>query len=254
MTHTSTSILRDLAIQNHRLWLKINYKISSFFEKITPRKAAPGKHTVPALNEEEKTNRFLQAIKRIEFKHGYEPSFSQTTPYGLFRGRHVIGENTKIANGIFVCAIPCEAVVVDEKYGVLQDIYLKLVSKIGVLDNKNSNYEYQIFSKVITFARETLRYSEESVENITKQYRIDFDEKVSLDLYIKKKVGVARHQVLLAAYLLEKLKEKFFIKGSFWIDQVYSSETYQERLVFKSIDGEIFRFDPTKGLGKTAIH
>ena len=73
-------------------------------------------------------------------------------------------------------------------------------------------------------------------------------------MYIKKKIGVARHQVLLAAYLLEKLKEKFVIKGTHWIDQTISAENYHERLVFKSADGEIFRFDPTKGLGKTAIH
>lgn len=254
MSETSSNILRDLAIQNHKIWLKINYAFSKVLGKLSLRSdlaASPGKSEI---KDDHKANRFMQAVKRIEFKYGFEPNFTESAPYGFFRSRHIIGENTKVANGIFVSAIPGEALVVDEKYGVLNDIYLKLISRISVLDSTNSSYEYQVFSKVITLTRETLRYSEESVENITKQYRIDFDEKVSLDLYIKKKVGVSRHQVLLAAYLLEKLKEKFLIKGTHWIDQTISSEAYNERLVFKSADGEIFRFDPTKGLGKTAIH
>ncbi len=254
MTHTSTNILRDLAQQNHKLWLTINYKLSKILDKISFRSKPVAKNTDNIISDGQKSNRFMQAIKRIEFKYGFEPNFTKQAPYGFFRNRHVIGETTKISNGIFVSAIPGEAIVVDEKYGVLQEVYQKLLSKISILDNTNSSYEYQVFSKVITLARETLRYSEESVENLTRQYRIDFDEKVSLDLYVKKKVGVARHQVLLAAYLMEKLKEKFVIKGTHWIDQTISSESYHERLVFKSSDGEIFRFDPTKGLGKTAIH
>lgn len=254
MSHTSTNILRDLAVQNHRLWMSINYKLNQFIDKFSFKKAKPAPVVKNIIKDEHKSNRFIQAIKRIEFKFGFEPNFSESAPYGYYRNRHVIGENTKVTNGIFVAAIPGEAIVIDEKYGVLQDVYLKLISRVSLLDQNNSSYEYQVFSKVIGLTRETLRYSEESVDNITRQYRIDFDEKVSLDLYVKKKVGVSRHQVLLAAYLLEKLKEKFLVRGTHWIDQTISAEAYHERLVFKSADGEIFRFDPIKGLGKTAIH
>jgi hypothetical protein len=254
MSETTSSIWRELALQNHKIWVKINYAITKVLRKTNPTTSKNNNHFKNEVKPEQKSNRFLQAVRRIEFKYGFEPNFTDAAPYGYFRSRHIIGETTKINKGIFVSAIPGEAIVIDEKYGVLNDVYLKLISRVSILDNNNSSYEYQVFSKVIALTRETLRYSEENVENITRQYRIDFDEKVSLDLYIKKKVGVARHQVLLAAYLLEKLKEKYLIKGTHWIDQTFSSDAYNERLVFKSADGEIFRFDPTKGLGKTAIH
>lgn len=254
MSHTSTNILRDLSIQNHNLWIRINTALNKVLNKFKVARERPAAEvSVPPIDET-KPDRFMQAIKRIEFKYGYEPHFSPQTPYGYFKGRHVIGENTKISGGIFVSPIAAETLVLDEKYGILSEIYMKLIAKISLLDNQNVNYEYNVFSKVVSLTRETLRYSEESVDNIRKHYNLQQDEKVSLDLYIKKKVGVSRHQVLLASFLLEKLKEKFLIKGTFWIDSTISEDVRTERLIFKSADGEIFRFDPTKGLGKTAIH
>lgn len=249
MSHTSPNILKDLSLQNHALWLKINSAVSNFLSVFRLQKKDETQGEA-----EDRPNRFIEALKRIEFKYGFEPNFSEEAPYGFFRNRHIIGEQTKISDGIFVSAVPGEALVVDEKYGILNEVYLKLISRTGQIEESNPNYEYQLFSCVINLTRETLRYSEEAVENIIQVYKIQPDEKVSLDLYIKKRIGVSRHQVLLAAYLLEKLQEKSLIRGTFWIDQNFSEEIKTERLVFKSADGEIFRFDPTKGLGKTAIH
>lgn len=255
MSHTSTNILRDLSIQNHNLWLKVNLALSRFIERIKLVIPSGKINTTGAAAEiEAPADRFMAAVKRIEFKYGFEPQFSTQTPYGYFKGRHIIGENTRIANGIYISSSPAESIVMDEKYGVLNDIYQKLMNRISSLDEENSSYEYNVFSKVIALTRETLRYSEESVDNLRKHYNLQVDEKVSIDLYIKKKIGISRHQVLLAAFLLEKLREKHIIRGSFWIDPTVSEEVKNERLIFKNRDGEIFRFDPTKGLGKTAIH
>ena len=256
MSHTSSNIIREFSLQNHQLWLRINYKISRFLSMFNLNffKTKNSNAVIRTIKEGEAPNRFISAIKRIEFKYGYEPSFSEETPYGYYKTRHIIGEQTKVSGGIFLSANAVEALVVDEKYGVLDEVYLKLMSRISLLDTENASYEYQVFSRVVALTRETLRYSEESVENIAKHYRIQADEKVSLDLYIKKKVGVARHQVLLAAFLLEKLKSKFLIKGTHSIDPTIADDVKNERLIFRSCDGESFRFDPTKGLGKTAIH
>lgn len=199
-------------------------------------------------------NRFIEGVKRVEFHHSYKPTISPESPYGYFRNRPIIGESNRINGGIFIGATSHEAIVIDEKYGLLEKIFATLEIRCGELDHSLATYEYDVFSKAISLTRESLRFSEEGVSQIEKRYNIKSDDKVTLDLYLKRKVGVSRHQVLLAAFLLERLRDKGFIRGVPTIESQISESIPQERLLFTSGDGEIFRFDPTKGLGKTAIH
>ena len=270
MASTSSNILRDLAWSTEHKDLSsirkminsgshsLKSKITSSLRSCVRIVSKPWSKAKPIGDElnlpPEPRNRFIEAVKRIEFNHAYRPTICPEAPYGYFRNRPIIGENTQIHGGIYVGVFPHEALVIDQKYGLLEKTLATLIARCAQIDETSPTYEYDVFSKAIALTRETLRYSEEGVQLIQASYNIQADDKVTLDLYLKKKVGIARHQVLLAGFLLERLREKGMIRGTPAIESQVSDEIPQERLLFTSSDGEIFRFDPTKGLGRTAIH
>jgi hypothetical protein len=267
MPSTSSNILRDLRvpIQQHgktsatsssdskpgSIFTVLNkiYQVCEAF--IKPRaNLTPSLTPSPSLPR----NRFSEAVRRIELSSFYKASISDEAPYGYYRNRIIIGEGVPINGSIYVGATPHEALVLDKKYGHLEHLILTLISRCSQIEEQNSAYEYEVFSRTVNLVRETLRYSEEGVQQILDKYHIKPDDKVTLDLFVQKKVGVARHQVLLVAFLLEQLRERNLISGHPTIENQISHEIPQERLLFTSSEGEIFRFDPTKGFGKTAIH
>ncbi|MCO6430587.1 MAG: hypothetical protein J5J00_06970 [Deltaproteobacteria bacterium] len=267
MTSTSSNIMRDIAWNVARsgdtaepkprrnalasLAAATHRVIASIKERISLGKTPANEALLTSV---EPRNRFMEAVKRIELCHAYAPTITPEAPYGYFRGRPIIGELTRINGGIYVGALPHESIVVDAKYGSTEKIVKSLMARCEQIDPGSTSYEYEVFSKVVAITRETLRYSEEGVHAIERVHNIQPDDKVTLDVYIKRRVGVSRHQVLLAAFLLEKVREEGMIKGRPSIEGIISPETLYERLLFSSADGEVFRFDPTKGLGKTAIH
>lgn len=268
MTITSSNLLKDLAWPAGGADLRqgsdgLYRKTPAFFAIF--QKAYKTCTSFIGLNSKEKVenisdvlpeprNRFVEAVRRVEFNHAYKPTITDEAPYGYFRNRPIIGEGARVNKGIFVGATPHEALVVDEKYGHLEQLLLALISRCSQIDENSSTYEYEVFSKTVQLVRENLRYSEQGVLRLQEKYNIEPDDKVTLDLFVRKKVGVGRHQVLLAAFLLERARDKNLVKGRPTIETQISDDIPQERLLFTSASGEVFRFDPTRGFGKTAIH
>jgi len=197
----------------------------------------------------EKTNRFQNVIKRLVGHPDYDPTTDDEAPYGKFLGRPIIGEHTKINGGVYVGTSAQEALVIDEKYGLLKECYtelmLRYVRKYGT--KQKDALEQHIVKEIIDLTKEKLRYrSNREIEEFAAGKGYKLDRKISLDIYIESGLGTDRHQILLAAYLLEKLKEAKYLKGKVYLDSHFKNESSaKEKLIYSNSDGYLFIFSPS---------
>lgn len=211
-------------------------------------KTAQGAVANPALAVDEggdKPNRFLIALDRIQSSIDYTNQINSTAPYGYYMGRPVIGECTSINGGIYVGAASHEAIVVDRKYVLLDCLEAELISRIEKLKIAGPINEREIVGHTLRLTRETVRYDNEGTLALIKREKLEADQKVALDIFIKERVGLARHQVLLAAYLLESLKRRNLLNGCLFLDfQMRNNGKEDERLVYTCLSGQLLVFDP----------
>lgn len=195
-------------------------------------------------------NRFKDAVLRIKGRSEYQPATEAGKPYGSFGERHLIGECTPIDGGIYFASPAHEAIVVDDDYGELKTVYMQLMV-LFAKDHKNKKeLEPEIFPYLVNFVATKLLFSTEEVKLLHEGRGIKEDQKVALDLYLKAGVGVARHQVLLFAYLVERLKARGHIDGCWYIESQYSAtDPHHERITYTGRSGELFVFDPVAERG-----
>jgi len=192
-------------------------------------------------------NRFHLAVARVASQNIYHSADHSYAPYGYFKKRHIIAECTKISGGVYLSAYPREAIVVDEKYGYLDEVYRKLTMAIARQKNGKKPSEKEIVLEVVKFTTQHLPFSESKIRKLSMEQEIKVDQRIALDFFIKESVGVARHQVLLAGYLLQRLKKRNIIQGCVYLDPSFSSQTAEdERLIYTSASGYLMTFTPYK--------
>jgi hypothetical protein len=190
-------------------------------------------------------NRFQIALKRVSTSTHFRPYFDLRHPYGFFHNRPVIGENTRVGGGVYLSAQPVEALVVDEKYDLLRPILSSFRGRLGGLKSFSVERELSILEDIFELANDVLEWSPHKVKRFNQQHGIKVDTKVALDFYIEQKFGVARHKVLLAAYLIEKLKEDGHLSGNFIIPEtIRRPNGDDEYLVYTFPNGVFATLDP----------
>ncbi|MCB0333822.1 MAG: hypothetical protein KDD55_10015, partial [Bdellovibrionales bacterium] len=173
--------------------MAFNKRLGNFFQQVNGKSKTDNKIVY--------ADRFQEAVKRIEESEYYELG----SPYGFYDGRHIIGQNTPINEGVYVGALPHEAIVVDEAHGELEKVYTELLVLHAKDHGKQQAIENTILPYIARIIQEKLHFSPESIRTALDQNQIKPDYKVSLDYFLIHGIGTARHQVLLAAYLIEKL-------------------------------------------------
>lgn len=190
-------------------------------------------------------NRFARALARIKHSPYYNSRSDQEGPLGYYEGRHIITEDSRITGGVYLGAIGHEAVVVDEKYGSLGNLYNELIMRFARENTRRDCLEERIFRQVVRLVREKLPLSSDGVRALAFRHHIRPDQKAALDFYIKERKGAARHQVLLAGYLLEKLIGRGLVDGDIRIDPCFAELPGEdEKLFFTTAGGAVFTFDP----------
>ena len=191
-------------------------------------------------------------IERIKNHKDFSPVRTSDFPYGAFTGRPIIGEYSRINGGVYLSANAREAIVVDERYGGLELIYSQLmvnfVRRNGTRVQKGT--ETDLVKAAIELAQTKLTYvSEQTIDMLGQKEVLRSDEKVTLDVFIEHGLGTSRHQVLLAAYLLEKLKDKGYLHGQIILDSTMNKgKNTPEKLIYSSESGDLFVFDPEDNL------
>lgn len=197
------------------------------------------------------SNRFTLAAERLSHSSLYDPRQSSAAPYGHYDGRPIIGECTKIHGGIYVGVKPQEAIVIDEKYGELAIAYKNFHERISKRFKDETPSERELLKEVVKFVKDTVVLSFEKFQQIAVKHQLQPDRKIILDVFIREGVGLPRHQVLLACYLLEKLRQGEKIKGFHSIDaEVAFDDLDRDRMVYTTSSGELVTFDPLARISK----
>ena len=191
-------------------------------------------------------DRFHSAVQRVQLSKAYDPTCTPSTPYGFFHGRPIIGTSTGVTGGIYVNAVAREAVVVDEGYGLLRPIASSVRDELLSLPN-GTNRKASALRLVVEAADRTLRHDPVAVQALEDRHRVGPDRKVALDLYVSEGVGLHHHRLLLAAYLLEAIRDWGLIAGSIELSAETHSEG-DESLTYTSSRGRAYLIH-----GKTAL-
>lgn len=190
-------------------------------------------------------NRFDEIKLRLENSPFYAAETNLHAPLGYFDGRPLIAESNPIIGGVYLSVTPREAIVVDEKYGDLAPLYDELLRNFVQEVGSREQIEDKIFPLAVNLVKNQLRFDPVGFRNLISINEIVADSKVSLDFFLKKHVGVSRHQVLCLGYLLHKLKERELIAGNTRIDPIFKEfPGDDEVLVYTNPDGKRFLFDP----------
>ncbi len=190
-------------------------------------------------------NRFLAAVQRVEGSEYYRPYIDSRTPYGYFHNRPIIGESTKISGGIYITPFPAEALVVDEKYDMLRPVLSSFRVRFGGLQEHSFEQELTILEEIFNLANTAFVWSPELVNSFNHIHNIKVDSKVALDVYIRERVGSSRHRVLLAAFLVERLKEDGYLTGNLTISgPMTTHDRNDEKLIYTFRNGSFATYDP----------
>ena len=159
------------------------------------------------------TNRYDVALQRVSLYADYRPYRDARHPYGYLFNRPIIGEHSRLSGGIFISAKPAEAIVIDEKYELLRPLLSSFRARLGSLRSFSIQRELEILEEIFELSNEIIEWSEEKVLEFNRINHIRVDTKVALDLYLDHRIGVNRHKVLIAAYIIERLREDGHLTG-----------------------------------------
>ncbi len=168
-------------------------------------------------------NRTIRAEERVQWLLEMRnlPGYGQVA---FFKGRHVIGRDRQIVEGVYLGAYAREAIVVSERDGRLEEVYRTMRRLLGTFPSRLD--EAVIIRVVHEYVRELLPGGAGATEAIVRKHigRNDEDRKIDLTLFIEGRAGVCRHRALLGGYLVEKLIRDKILVGSCSIDRNETDE------------------------------
>jgi len=171
-----------------------------------------------------------------------------------FCGRRIICRDSPIDGGVYI-GNGREAIVVDSaKYPALKTLYEKAKQKATI---EGRVCKHLILYAVYDTVKNAMRYDKEAVDEIIDNYKVRGNKKIALDVFIKKGVGVCRHQALACGTLLELFKKEGYISGKPSIDRNRDKNKSHAWCRYTNSKGEVFILDvaneyigPLKTAGK----
>ena len=194
--------------------------------------------------------RMVKDIVPLEFTEEQQPDGRwQRVEY--FQGRRIIGRDTPIDKGVYMVAGTGEAIVVDsKKYPVLEEEYQKLLRKL-LTQSKQTGHPVHTFAlrQAYQTTAELLPYDLPGVEQLLRKMGVpeksNTPQKVDLSVFVQNRVGVCRHQALLAGLFLEKLHDGGHLLGKPSVDRNWVPGQGGHAWVrYTNREGQIFIIDP----------
>jgi len=187
-------------------------------------------------------------------------------PYGFFQGRPIIGSHSRIAGGVYLGRRPREAIVVDfaRQAGDLLRVYREFIEQIQT-DARSATMWPMSDAKVRRRASDLLRgqlcarvraliarempFSRPIVAQIARDHKLGADDKILLDVYIRRHGGVCRHQVCLIGALLERLVDEDWLQGRIAIVRKHAPGHFSHAWIrYDGAGGAVYIFDAAQDL------
>ena len=179
--------------------------------------------------------------RRASSVQGFSVGAWYESPLGLIGGRPIICDGAKIRSGVYLSPRPVEALVMDARcghlWGTLQELFRERLPK-AITQRATA----EILAPVFFLVQETIPKNDQKVAHLLRSRNFLPDQKVSIELFIMERCGAARHQVLLAAFLIEKLCEGMLLSGEFFIR--HRKPHLEEVLIFRAADKSEYTFAP----------
>jgi hypothetical protein len=172
--------------------------------------------------------------------------------HGTFKGRPIIGHDTRINGGVYLGGGAREAIVVDDNAG--GSTYLKRASGIlqaSIMASASAAHRRRFKAPVDTvlratydYTRQILPFDAEKAEQVRRQY--PDDKKVSILKFIEIGGGVCRHQALLAGYFMETMIDQQIVDGQVHIERNTMSSGPHAWVRYTAESGASYVIDPSQ--------
>jgi len=164
---------------------------------------------------------------------------------GFYQDRPVIHRDSPIDGGVYLGQDEREAIVIDsQKYPKQRELYE--ASKRRATERGIVRKDRILGSVFETVAEAMPRYDIDAVEKLIQRYGVENDGKISLDVFLKKGIGICRHHALACAVLLELFGKEGFISGKASIDRNSTDIGGHAWCRYTNSAGEVFILDVSK--------
>jgi hypothetical protein len=192
------------------------------------------------------------AVQRLSHAGKLEPSDAPGSPYGFYSGWQVIGSGSRIDGGIYFGRKPREAIVVDMRRpgSALLQVYETWLAAL-VRGRDAGEVRRELSENLALYVAELVAmympYDEVAVHGLERQGVLQPDQPVDLDLFLRAKGGVCRHQVCFVGAILERLAQQGWLHGSVSLERKFVAGWFSHAWVrFASRDGRIWVLDPAQ--------
>lgn len=200
----------------------------------------------PIVDESRFDRTVWASVKAKEAIAGYAPP-SETAPYGYYYGRRILGRDMPINDSVYIGSSDREAIVIDDgkdeplKQSFIDFLHQRKEKVFKQVAEKNivkrllknffprqkekriitlAQFQKGILNDVFSYVRDVMPNNADEVNKIEKEIKaLSKSKKIYLGSYINRQAGVCRHEGLFAGYLLEKLINNGYLKGSVSVDR-----------------------------------
>ena len=141
-----------------------------------------------------------------------------------FQGRPLIGRDMPIRGGVYLGAGAREAIVVNAESAAIRGLFGEALRRVTNADGTID--KTRILQTVYEVVRDALPTQDvDAVESLIRELGVGADQKVDLDVFIGRGVGVCRQSALLCGAILELFKAEGYIRGEISVDR--NTMTYE---------------------------
>lgn len=185
----------------------------------------------------------FQLPKELYQHPDFQDSVDASAPNGLFAGYPIVGGHSGVNQGVYLANDLSEAILIEDHNDVFERLYNELTLRLAIAKQEGEDIEDAALSAAQEITLQSMRYTPNSLYKAAMLDDINGVPLVSFNFYLQVRSGCARHLVLLAAYLMERLILRSVVGGSMYIDNALSySSAEQENLTYRTILGGNKRF------------
>lgn len=213
--------------------------------------SAPDQPTPRSLDQARTGNTAI-LVQRLHASGQLQKSSDADAPFGWYHGWRIIGALTRIDGGIYLGRRPREAIVVDMRRpgSALRQLYSKWLESLRNGhgdDGVRSDLRVHLAVRVAELVAAYMPYDEQVVRRLDARGLLQPDQPIDLDVFLRERGGVCRHQVCMVGALLERLVDEGWLQGRVSLERKHVPGWFSHAWVrFDDGEGREWILDPAQ--------